>query len=66
MTMSVLNPDAMAIAGALTRFIENPRGTITVKADAEGEGTGDAAPRSAEDEPARGAGKISGRREHGR
>jgi hypothetical protein len=31
MTMANTNPDAMAIAGALTRFIENPRGTLTVK-----------------------------------
>ena len=31
MKMATANPDVMAIAGALTRFIENPRGTLTVK-----------------------------------
>ncbi len=31
MKMSPINPDVMAIAGALTRFIENPRGTLTIK-----------------------------------
>jgi len=31
MKMASVNPDVMAIAGALTRFIENPRGTLTVK-----------------------------------
>ena len=31
MTMATTNPDVMAIAGALTRFIETPRGTLTVK-----------------------------------
>jgi hypothetical protein len=36
MTMSTTNPDAMAIAGALTRFIENPRGTLTVKLTPKG------------------------------
>jgi hypothetical protein len=36
MTMSTTNPDAMAIAGAVTRFIENPRGTLTVKLTPKG------------------------------
>jgi hypothetical protein len=36
MTMATTNPDAMAIAGALTRFIENPRGTLTVKLTPKG------------------------------
>jgi hypothetical protein len=36
MTMATTNPDAMAIAGALTRFIENPRGTFTVKLTPKG------------------------------
>lgn len=31
MQMAAVNPDVMAIAGALTRFIETPRGTLTVK-----------------------------------
>ena len=31
MQMVSTNPDAMAIAGALARFIENPRGTLSVK-----------------------------------
>ena len=31
MKMASINPDVMAIAGALTRFIENPRGTLTIK-----------------------------------
>ena len=29
--MATVNPDVMAVAGALTRFIENPRGTLTIK-----------------------------------
>ena len=36
MVMSTTNPDAMAIAGAVTRFIENPRGTLTVKLTPKG------------------------------
>jgi len=36
MTMASVNPDAMAIAGALTRFIENPRGTLTIKLTPKG------------------------------
>jgi hypothetical protein len=31
MKMATVNPDVMAVAGALTRFIENPRGTLTIK-----------------------------------
>jgi hypothetical protein len=31
MAMASVNPDAMAIAGAVTRFIETPRGTLTIK-----------------------------------
>ena len=31
MKMASVNPDVMALAGALTRFIENPRGTLTIK-----------------------------------
>ncbi len=31
MKMASINPDVMAIAGALTRFIEIPRGTLTIK-----------------------------------
>jgi hypothetical protein len=31
MTMASINPDVMAVAGALTRFIETPRGTLTIK-----------------------------------
>jgi hypothetical protein len=29
--MASINPDVVAVAGALTRFIENPRGTLTIK-----------------------------------
>jgi len=29
--MASANPDVMAVASALTRFIENPRGTLTIK-----------------------------------
>jgi hypothetical protein len=36
MTMATTNPDAMAIAGALTRFIENPRGTLAIKLTPKG------------------------------
>lgn len=36
MTMSLLNPDVMPIAGALTRFIENSRGTLTIKLTPKG------------------------------
>jgi len=36
MTMATTNPDAMAIAGAVTRFIETPRGTLTVKLTPKG------------------------------
>ena len=31
MQIASASPDAMAIAGAITRFIETPRGTLTVK-----------------------------------
>jgi hypothetical protein len=31
MKMATVNPDVMALAGTLIRFIENPRGTLTVK-----------------------------------
>jgi hypothetical protein len=31
MKMATVNPDVMAVAGALTRFIESPRGTLTIK-----------------------------------
>ncbi len=31
MKMAAINPDVMALAGAITRFIENPRGTLTIK-----------------------------------
>lgn len=31
MKMATINPDVMALAGAITRFIENPRGTLTIK-----------------------------------
>jgi hypothetical protein len=34
--MATVNPDVMAVAGALTRFIENPRGTLTVKLTPKG------------------------------
>jgi hypothetical protein len=36
MKMASINPDVMAIAGALTRFIENPRGTLTIKLTPKG------------------------------
>jgi len=36
MKMASVNPDVMAIAGALTRFIENPRGTLTIKLTPKG------------------------------
>src|ERR1043165_10310304 len=29
--LASVNPDVMAVAGALTRFIENPRGSLTIK-----------------------------------
>ena len=35
-TMAATNPDAMAITDALIRFIENPRGTLTVKLTPQG------------------------------
>jgi hypothetical protein len=35
-TMATTNPDAMAIADALTRFIEAPRGTLTIKLTPKG------------------------------
>jgi hypothetical protein len=35
-TMATTNPDAMAITDALIRFIENPRGTLTVKLTPQG------------------------------
>src|SRR3954451_23843104 len=31
MKMAAINPDVMALAGAMTRFVENPRGTLTIK-----------------------------------
>jgi hypothetical protein len=31
MKMASANPDVMAVAGALTKFIESPRGTLTIK-----------------------------------
>jgi hypothetical protein len=31
MKMASINPDMMALAGVLTRFIENPRGTLNIK-----------------------------------
>lgn len=31
MKMASINPDVMALAGVLTRFIENPRGTLNIK-----------------------------------
>jgi hypothetical protein len=31
MKMAAINPDVMALAGVLTRFIENPRGTLNIK-----------------------------------
>ena len=34
------NPDVMAVAGALTRFIENPRGTLTIKVTPRGKVSG--------------------------
>jgi hypothetical protein len=36
MKMAAVNPDVMAVAGALTRFIENPRGTLTIKLTPKG------------------------------
>ena len=36
MTLSSANPDAMAIAGALARFVEVPRGTVTIKLNPRG------------------------------
>ena len=36
MTLASANPDAMAIAGALARFIEVPRGTVTIKLNPRG------------------------------
>jgi hypothetical protein len=36
MQMASVNPDVMLIAGALTRFIENPRGTLTIKLTPKG------------------------------
>jgi hypothetical protein len=34
--MAGANPDVMAVAGALTHFIENPRGTLTIKLTPKG------------------------------
>lgn len=31
MQMAATNPDAMAIAGAIMRFVENPRGTLSIR-----------------------------------
>jgi len=36
MTMAAINPDAMAIAGALARFVEIPRGTLTIRLTPKG------------------------------
>jgi hypothetical protein len=36
MQMVSINPDVTAVAGALTRFIENPRGTLTIKLTPKG------------------------------
>jgi hypothetical protein len=36
MQMASVNPDVMAVAGAVTRFIENPRGTLTIKLTPKG------------------------------
>ncbi|MEJ0077252.1 MAG: hypothetical protein WDO17_17800 [Alphaproteobacteria bacterium] len=36
MQLASANPDVMAVAGALTRFIENPRGTLTIKVTPRG------------------------------
>ena len=36
MKMAAINPDVMALAGAITRFIENPRGTLTIKLTPQG------------------------------
>ena len=36
MTLASANPDAMAIAGALARFVEIPRGTVTIKLNPRG------------------------------
>jgi len=36
MTMAATNPDAMAIAGALARFVELPRGTLTIRLTPKG------------------------------
>jgi hypothetical protein len=36
MTLASANPDAMAIAGALARFVEVPRGTVTIKLSPRG------------------------------
>ena len=36
MAMAAANPDAMAIAGAIVRFIETPRGTLNVKLTPKG------------------------------
>ena len=36
MKMAAVNPDVMVIAGALTRFVENPRGTLTIKLTPKG------------------------------
>jgi hypothetical protein len=35
-TMATTNPDAVAITDAMTRFIENPRGTLTIKLTPQG------------------------------
>jgi hypothetical protein len=36
MKLAPLSPDAMAIAGALTRFVESPRGTLTIRLTPKG------------------------------
>jgi hypothetical protein len=37
MQMAATNPDAMAIAGAIMRFVENPRGTLSVRLTPRGQ-----------------------------
>jgi hypothetical protein len=39
MQLASANPDVMSVAGALTRFIENPRGTLTIKLTPRGKVT---------------------------
>ena len=63
MQIAAANPDAMAIAGALARFVEAPGGTLTGEAHPARQGRDDGADRDAAHRPDGGAGAVSGGRQ---